>query len=434
MNEKKLAFKLFYNLCTIGNWVIFQSLITFIYYLVMEIKMFQWYKYSLEKVFIRFVWIIFLSFSFCNEKINPKIFFFLNLSPKSSTTPNSSSFPSPLFSIGGTVSGLTGSGLVIQNNGSETLNLTSNGVFTFSRNQNSNSTYAVTVITNPSSPTQSCSISNGTGTISNSNISNINLVCTIINAPTGLIYSTANYILRQNVAINSILPTLLGSISSCTATPSLPSGLSINNSTCEISGTPSSVQALINYTISANNLAGNSTTNINISVQTGIYRIFITSSNYNGNLIAAGGGANGAIAADNLCNMDTNKPNTSNYKAMILETTNRRALTLINWILLPNTTYIRSSDSVTIFTTNGASIFTFGLLTNSYGSGPLEEYWTGFQFAGIDWDLSTQRCTDWSSTATTARYGRSNAVSYDSLAFGTSSSCAALKKLLCVEQ
>jgi len=76
------------------------------------------------------------------------------------------------FTIGGTVSGLEGSGLVLQNNGGSDLSVTANGAFTFSASVDSGSAYNVSIATAPSTPTQTCSVANGSGT-ANNNVSNV---------------------------------------------------------------------------------------------------------------------------------------------------------------------------------------------------------------------------------------------------------------------
>src|SRR4029077_4321732 len=58
--------------------------------------------------------------------------------------------------IGGAVTGLAGTGLVLQNNGGDNLSVTATGNFTFKTAVNVGSAYAVTVLTQPSSPSQSC--------------------------------------------------------------------------------------------------------------------------------------------------------------------------------------------------------------------------------------------------------------------------------------
>jgi len=55
-------------------------------------------------------------------------------------------------------------------------------------------------------------------------------------------------------------------ITNCTASPALPSGLSINASTCVISGTPTVVVSATAYTITATNSAGSSTASVSLTV------------------------------------------------------------------------------------------------------------------------------------------------------------------------
>lgn len=64
------------------------------------------------------------------------------------------------FSIGGTVSGLTGT-LVLQNNGGDNLSLTGNGNFIFKTELANASAYVVTVLTQPVD--QFCTVNSGTG-------------------------------------------------------------------------------------------------------------------------------------------------------------------------------------------------------------------------------------------------------------------------------
>ncbi len=87
------------------------------------------------------------------------------------------------FSIGGTVSGLAGIGLVLQNNGAGDLPVAANGPFTFATMLVSGTTYAVTVRTQPANPAQVCTVTNGAGTLAGSNITNISVVCTTVAPP-----------------------------------------------------------------------------------------------------------------------------------------------------------------------------------------------------------------------------------------------------------
>jgi len=88
--------------------------------------------------------------------------------------------PSPTpttYTIGGAVSGLTGTGLVLQDNGGNNLPVSANGSFTFTTAITGGGAYAVTVLTQPSTPAQTCAVTDGTGTAS-ANVTNVQVACT----------------------------------------------------------------------------------------------------------------------------------------------------------------------------------------------------------------------------------------------------------------
>jgi hypothetical protein len=82
------------------------------------------------------------------------------------------------FTIGGSVSGLAGTGLVLQNNGADNLPITGNGSFAFKTTVISGGSYAVTVQTQPSNPTQTCGVSTGSGSNVTANITSVVINCT----------------------------------------------------------------------------------------------------------------------------------------------------------------------------------------------------------------------------------------------------------------
>ncbi|WCL48788.1 Ig domain-containing protein [Leptospira sp. GIMC2001] len=116
-------------------------------------------------------------------------------------------------------------------------------------------------------PTVSQSDSSYTITAANSNGSttaNINININVVLPPSSLSYVGSPYTFGVGQAITTLTPTFSGSITSCTSSPTLPSGLSIDNTTCAISGTPSGPQASTIHTITASNANGNTTTTIDI--------------------------------------------------------------------------------------------------------------------------------------------------------------------------
>lgn len=85
--------------------------------------------------------------------------------------------PAPTYTVGGSVSGLAGTGLALTVNGSNTLSINANGAFTFSAGLASGSSYTVAVATQPGNPSQVCSVSAGAGSIATSNVTTVNVTC-----------------------------------------------------------------------------------------------------------------------------------------------------------------------------------------------------------------------------------------------------------------
>jgi 6-phosphogluconolactonase (cycloisomerase 2 family) len=78
------------------------------------------------------------------------------------------------YTIGGTVTGLSGS-MVLQNNGGDNLTVAVNGPFTFATTVAYGNPFNVTVLTQPSG--QTCTISSGSGTIGTANVTNVLVNC-----------------------------------------------------------------------------------------------------------------------------------------------------------------------------------------------------------------------------------------------------------------
>jgi hypothetical protein len=86
--------------------------------------------------------------------------------------------PPQTFTVGGSVSGLAGSGLVLQDNGGNDLAVASSGNFVFSTALASGTAFSVSVKTQPLSPTQTCAVANAVGTIGSANVTNVAVTCT----------------------------------------------------------------------------------------------------------------------------------------------------------------------------------------------------------------------------------------------------------------
>ncbi|MFZ5630853.1 MAG: DUF1554 domain-containing protein [Spirochaetota bacterium] len=161
-------------------------------------------------------------------------------------------------------------------------------------------------------------------------------------------------------------------------------------------------------------------------------RIFLTASGYSGNL-------GGTAGADAICVADGANPNgagNGSWKALI-GAPDRLACTTanctggiaenLNWVLKPNTKYMRP-DGFEIGNTNEKALLIFPLVS-PISPMPTTFAWTGL---GADWVYSTS-CGDWISGG-----GSGNRAQVDSLTsaaiFTGAQTCGVSERLYCVEQ
>jgi hypothetical protein len=89
--------------------------------------------------------------------------------------------PAPLtYSIGGSIAGLSGT-IVLENNGGDSLSLSSDGSFSFDVTVQPDSPYHVTIATQPAN--QTCTVSNGSGTATAS-VTNVIIACSLSSTAT----------------------------------------------------------------------------------------------------------------------------------------------------------------------------------------------------------------------------------------------------------
>jgi 6-phosphogluconolactonase len=82
------------------------------------------------------------------------------------------------YTVGGTVTGLAGSGLVLQSSYGGQIAVSANGTFAFPSAMESGSPYTITIASQPRNPAQNCAISNAGGQVNDANVTNIALTCT----------------------------------------------------------------------------------------------------------------------------------------------------------------------------------------------------------------------------------------------------------------
>ena len=125
------------------------------------------------------------------------------------------------FTVGGTLTGLAGGASVtLQNNGGDDLPLTADGSFGFATALTDDSAYSVAVLTQPTSPSQTCTVTNGGGTLNGANVTNVAVACvtntfTVFGTLTGLVAGAS--VTLQNNGGDDLTLTADGSFSFATA-------------------------------------------------------------------------------------------------------------------------------------------------------------------------------------------------------------------------
>ncbi|MCG6118775.1 MAG: choice-of-anchor D domain-containing protein [Aquimonas sp.] len=173
------------------------------------------------------------------------------------------------YTIGGTVTGLLGSGLVLQNNGGDNLSISGDGSFTFSTAIEDLSAYAVTVLDQPNTPAQNCSVANGVGVLAGQNVTNVRISCitrsyAVGGAVSGLVGS--GLILQNNDGDN--LPISVdGSFVFSTALEDL------NAYAVSVLAQPSTPAQTCSVANGVGSVSGQSVTNVSITCVTNTYTI-----------------------------------------------------------------------------------------------------------------------------------------------------------------
>jgi len=130
------------------------------------------------------------------------------------------------YTIGGVVAGLTGSGLVLRDNGGDGLAVSAPGNFTFATPVASGLGYAVTVFAQPTSPAQTCTVAAGSGTVGASNVTNVAVTCTA-NVGSG---SDGPLAVSGSVVINTVSAAATGTSGQTILTLAAAAGFGIGQS------------------------------------------------------------------------------------------------------------------------------------------------------------------------------------------------------------
>jgi uncharacterized repeat protein (TIGR03803 family) len=202
--------------------------------------------------------------------------------------------PAPTYTVGANVSGLSGKGLVLQLSGGATLAVTANGPATFATSLVSGKSYQVTVQTQPSSPQQTCSVANGSGTIGASNVT-VAVTCVTITYTVGVSVSGlsgSGLVLALNAG-NNLAVSANGSATF--ATP-VASGA---NYQVTVATQPASPQQVCSVANGSGTIASSNVT-VNVTCVTSGYTVGVTVQGLSGSglVLKLNGGSNLPITAN----------------------------------------------------------------------------------------------------------------------------------------
>ncbi|KAF0192361.1 MAG: Integrin alpha beta-propellor repeat-containing protein [Gammaproteobacteria bacterium] len=232
-----------------------------------------------------------------------------------SSTPATTPVTAATYTVGGTVSGLAGTGLVLRNNGSDALGVSASGAFTFATALTDGSGYSVTIATQPGSPTQTCTSTNNSGTLAGANVTDVAITCTTNSYTIGGTVSglTGSGLVLRNNGGNDLAISGDGAFTFATA---LTSGSSYSVTIATQPGSPSQTCIPTN---NSGTLAGANVTNVAITCTTSSYTIGGAVSGLTGSglVLRNNGGNDLAISGDGAFTFTTALTDSSSYSVTI---------------------------------------------------------------------------------------------------------------------
>jgi trimeric autotransporter adhesin len=193
------------------------------------------------------------------------------------------------FTTGGAISGLTGT-VVLQNNGGDAQSISTDGAFTFPTPVAEGSPYLVTIKTQPTD--QTCSVTNGSGTMGAARVTNVAVVCaTNTYSAGGTVSGLAGTVALQNNGSDSLVISANGAFTF--ATPVAQGGT--------YSATVQTQPATQTCTVAngAGTMGGANVTNITVTCSTNAYTAGGTVTGLNGTVTLQNNGTNGTPLSTN---------------------------------------------------------------------------------------------------------------------------------------
>ena len=271
--------------------------------------------------------------------------------------------PVPKSTVGGTVSGLTGT-VVLQDNGGDNLTLTANGTFTFATALSSGQTYNATVLTNPTG--QTCTVTNATGTVASTNITNIAVTCTTPVTGTtsvgGTISGLTGTVVLQDNGGDNLTLTANGTFTFATA---LSSGQAYN---ATVATNP--IGQTCTVTNGTGTVASTNITNITVTCTTPVPKSTVggTVSGLTGTVVLQdNGGDNLTLTANGTFTFATALSSGQAYNAAVLSNPTGQTCTVTNGVGTVASTNI---TNITVTCTTSASMITDNFARANGSLGP----------------------------------------------------------------
>ena len=181
------------------------------------------------------------------------------------------SAPAPTYTVSGSITGLLpGNSVVLVDNGASATTFTANGSHSYTGAIATGTAYAITVHTQPLNET--CTVANGSGTISSANVVNVIVSCTgnpytVSGAVTGL---TGGSVVLQDNGGNNTTVSMGGSLN-FTFTVPVASG-----STYAVTVKTQPTGLTCTITNGSGTIAGADVTNVAVSCATAVYNVSVT--------------------------------------------------------------------------------------------------------------------------------------------------------------
>jgi trimeric autotransporter adhesin len=201
---------------------------------------------------------------------------------------------------------------------------------------------------------------------------------------------------------------------------------------------------LVLLTAALSSCGGGGGSGTSTTVSAGL-KIFATAATHNGgfkndNLLV---GSTAMEKADSFCQTDAHRPDSGTYKAILVDGVSRDALTPLDWVLKPDTTYYQADNNVVIGTTTAAALFGQNLendIHDSFGISGGNNANTSTAYTGfadpVSYTATSQNCGAWSdpTNAETAPYGISYGKDGSEWQAPGGQVCSLPSRIYCAEQ